>query len=328
MSATSPSAPDVRRPDLEDGAVTLPDGPRLALRRAEGAARPFVLVHGLASNARLWDGVGRRLAAAGHEVVAVDLRGHGGSEQTDDGHTTRTAATDLVALFGALSLTGERTPVLAGQSWGGNVVLDVAARHGGVAAVALVDGGWIRLRDRFADFDECWGLLAPPEFRDLRRPQIEAWLAASAADWPEEGRAGTLANFAENADGTLTPHLTREHHRDILRSMWDDDVRDLYPLVAVPALLMPAVPVVVAAEAEDDQGGTEGARHPAAQEALRALPDAEISWYVGAHHDLHAQQPERVAADLLALAQRAEDARATSAENAESANPSARREQP
>jgi hypothetical protein len=31
-----------------------------------------------------------------------------------------------------------------------------------------------------------------------------------------------------------------------------------------------------------------------------------VSRYVGAHHDLHAQQPDRMAADLLALSGRAE----------------------
>jgi len=46
---------------------------------------PFVLVHGLASNARLWDGVARRLAGAGHSSAAVDLRGHGRSDKPDTG---------------------------------------------------------------------------------------------------------------------------------------------------------------------------------------------------------------------------------------------------
>ena len=56
---------------------------------------PFLLVHGLSSNARVWDGVARRLAAAGHEVVAVDLRGHGRSEAPADGYDTDTCADDL-----------------------------------------------------------------------------------------------------------------------------------------------------------------------------------------------------------------------------------------
>jgi pimeloyl-ACP methyl ester carboxylesterase len=282
---------ELELPTLSDDVVTLPDGPRLALRRADGVRRPFLLVHGLASNARLWDGVARRLAAAGHEVVAVDQRGHGLSEETVDGYDTSTAASDLSSLITALGWTGDRMPVVAGQSWGGNVVLTVAAVHGGVAAIALVDGGWIHLSDRFPTFEECWEQLAPPRFDHLTRAELVERSQGWNADWPEEGRAGSLANFADNADGTVRPHLSREHHRSIVHSLWADDPRPLYARVNVPTLLMAAVDTIPTSSTP-------------VTEALETIPDAEVSWYVGAHHDLHAQLPDRCAADLLALAQR------------------------
>src|SRR5207249_673446 len=50
------------------------------VRAGNRAAAPFVLVHGLASNARLWDGVADHLHAAGHTVVVTDQRGHGRSD--------------------------------------------------------------------------------------------------------------------------------------------------------------------------------------------------------------------------------------------------------
>lgn len=278
-------------PELEDADITLPDGPRLHVRRASGSGRPFLLVHGLASNARLWDGVARRLAAAGHEVVAVDQRGHGLSEETVDGYDTATAASDLHQLISLLGWTGDRAPVVAGQSWGGNVVLTLAARHGSASAIALVDGGWIHLSDRFPTFEECWEQLAPPRFDHLTRAELIERSRDWNSDWPEEGRAGSLANFADNTDGTVRPHLSREHHRSIVHSLWADDPRPLYPLVDVPTLLMPAVDAV-------PQVATP------VTEALAAIPDAEVSWYVGAHHDLHAQQPDRCAQDLLALSTR------------------------
>ena len=280
-------------PELRDDVVELEGGPRLAVRRAPGEGRPFLLVHGLASNARLWDGVARRLAAAGHEVVAVDQRGHGLSEQTADGYDTATAASDLSRLIAALGWDGDRAPVAAGQSWGGNVVLTLAAVHGGVAAIALVDGGWIHLSDRFPTFDECWAALEPPQFDGWTRAELEERSRGWAADWPEEGRRGALGNFGDLPDGTVRPHLLREHHRSIVHSLWQDDPRPLYPQVSVPVLLMPAV-------AEVPTGPTPPTL------ALDAMPDAQIVWYVGAHHDLHAQLPERCAVDLLALAARAD----------------------
>jgi len=279
-------------PQLADDYVQLPAGPRLAIRRCNGPLRPFLLVHGLASNARLWDGVAVRLAAAGHEVVSVDLRGHGCSQETSDGYDTSTAATDLAALIALLGWTGDRAPVAAGQSWGGNVVLTLAAAHGGVAAIALVDGGWIHLSDRFPTFAECWAKLAPPVFDGWTKADLRERARSWNPDWPEQGRSGALANFRDLPDGTVRPNLSRDHHRSILHSLWRDDPRPLYSHVAVPATLMAAVAAVPASPT-------------AAMEAAEQIRDAVLVWYVGAHHDLHAQQPARCAGDLVSLADRA-----------------------
>lgn len=278
---------------LHDEDVHLPGGLRLAVRTAPGGLRPFLLVHGLASNARLWDGVAAQLHRVGHEVLSVDLRGHGRSEQPSHGYDTATAAADLAALIDRKRWSGARAPIVVGQSWGGNVVLTLAAVHGGVAGLGLVDGGWIHLADRFPTFEQCWQVLAPPSFEGLTR---EALIEASRdwhSDWPEEGRLGSLANFAVLDDGRVRPHLSREHHRSIVHSLWQDDPRELYPRIVVPTSLLAAV----AAEAEEPSAVTE---------AGREIQDAQIVWYPGAHHDLHAQQPERCAQDLLALALRVE----------------------
>ncbi|MGH8894010.1 MAG: alpha/beta fold hydrolase [Actinomycetes bacterium] len=280
---------------MEDRDERLPDGTRLAVRRADGPLRPFLLVHGLSSNARLWDGVAGRLADAGHEVVAVDLRGHGRSEQVSHGHSTDQAAADLAALSDGLGLTGEREPIVAGQSWGGNVVVALAARHRGVSGLALVDGGWIALGERFATFEDCWAVLAPPVFDGVRLEQLAQRFRTWHPDWPEQSIQATLANFIENPDGTASPRLAREHHREILRSLWESDVRTLYPLVDVPALLAPAL------SADADHERREGPRL-----AAELLPDAEVAWYDGADHDIHAQHPGRLTTDLLALAARVE----------------------
>src|SRR5688572_16850853 len=103
--------------------VEVAEGVRLAVRHwAPEAApqRPFLLVHGLSSNARLWDGVAMRLVDRGHPVYAVDLRSHGDSDAPEDGYDTATAAADVAALAERLSLP---PAVVAGQSWGGNVVV-------------------------------------------------------------------------------------------------------------------------------------------------------------------------------------------------------------
>src|ERR687889_308919 len=57
------------------------DGIPLHVRDWGGGGRAVVLLHGLASNARIWDEVAPRLVGAGLRVVALDLRGHGDSGQ-------------------------------------------------------------------------------------------------------------------------------------------------------------------------------------------------------------------------------------------------------
>jgi pimeloyl-ACP methyl ester carboxylesterase len=269
-----------------------PQGPLLAVRELPGEARAFLLVHGLASNARVWDGVARVLAAHGHRVVAVDLRGHGLSEAPEDGYDTDTAADDLAGLADVLGL---RRPVVAGQSWGGNVALSLAARYPAVAAaVACVDGGWLRPGGSYASFDECWAVLAPPVLNGVRYSDLAERIRAAHPDWPAEGVEGTLGNLVELPGGGVRARLAREHHRDILRSLYEQDPADWYPRVTVPVLLVPAA-------GEDDAGEQVRA-------ALAALPRARARWYPGADHDLHAQYPERLAADLEDLAHGLEEA--------------------
>jgi len=274
-----------------DGRVALPGRSVLAVREHLPAVPPThwaVLVHGLASNARIWDGVARRLASAAIATLAVDQRGHGRSPDPGAGFDTETCADDVAALLAVRGLTGERAPLVVGQSWGGNVVLALAARHPGtVRAVGCVDGGWIRLRDRFATFEDCWALLAPPSPAGRTYDEIATLIRTEHAGWPAEGVEGTLANLRRTPGGGVEARLSRDHHREILRSIYEGDPARWYPDVDVPVLLCPA------AGPDDAAAG--------AREALAALPAGRISWYPGAHHDLHAEQPERLARELLDL---------------------------
>ena len=57
----------------ESRSLQIPVGSDLALRamvQSLGNGAPFLFVHGLASNARLWDEVADAVAAAGHPSIA------------------------------------------------------------------------------------------------------------------------------------------------------------------------------------------------------------------------------------------------------------------
>lgn len=243
-----------------------------------------MLTHGLASNARLWDGVARRLAARGHLVVSVDQRGHGRSSKPDDGYDVANCADDLALLIDVLGID---RPAAAGQSWGGNVVLELGHRHpDAVAAIACVDGGFIDLSKAFPKWEDCAEALAPPKLAGTPVETMQGWLARSAADWPTEGRAGTMANFEERADGSIAPWLTFERHMTVLRGLWEHQPSAVYPEVRAPTLLIPA-----------DTGDVSwsSSKRAAVDEAVAALPLGRAHWFAPAHHDVHAQQPVAVA---------------------------------
>jgi pimeloyl-ACP methyl ester carboxylesterase len=256
-------------------------GPGLAARSFPGDGRPVLLVHGLSSNARLWDLVARHLA--GHPVVAVDLRGHGLSARVPDVEpdATPAAAHDLASVCDDLGWTA---PVVAGQSWGGNVVLQLAADRP-LQGIALVDGGWLQLSDRFATIDDAWAALAPPPFDGLTAEALRARLHEAHPGWSDEAVEATVGNLEIHVDGTVSPWLTRERHRAIVDSMLAHRPQELYAQVECPALLLVA-----------------GAGNPAASAAAAAIPHGELVAFPGGDHDLHAQHPEEVAALIGRLA--------------------------
>jgi pimeloyl-ACP methyl ester carboxylesterase len=275
---------------------------RLRVRHWPGSptgAAPFVLVHGLSSNAMLWDEVATVLADAGHEVAAIDLRSHGESDAPPDGYDTTTAAQDVAAVCASLRLP---QVVAVGQSWGGNVVVRIAARHPDlIAAVGLVDGGWLDMTTMFASWPACAAALRPADVDGLPAEQLRTRIAADHPGWSPTAVAATVANLRELPDGTLVRRLSIEHHMQIVRSMWDAPPWDDLARIQVPVLLMPALPATDGGQRRAGRGD----KRELVARAAAALPKAEVREYVGGDHDLHAQQPAAVAADLLALAARA-----------------------
>ena len=85
--------------------VTVADGVSLHVATWDrGSGVPYLLVHGLSSNCRTWEGVAGHLADRGHPVAAVDLRGHGQSDKPDDGYDFTTLCSDLVAVLDAIEV--------------------------------------------------------------------------------------------------------------------------------------------------------------------------------------------------------------------------------
>ena len=114
------------------------DGARLAyITGGDPASRPLVLVHGWAQAGRCWGEDLLTRLAGDFRVVAVDLRGHGGSEITEGGYDSSAQwADDLAAVLAAAGV-GEGA-ILLGWSYGGIVVADYLAAHGEDAVAGIV----------------------------------------------------------------------------------------------------------------------------------------------------------------------------------------------
>ena len=266
--------------------VLVGDGVLLsALRRGgEPDAPPFLLVHGLASNARMWDGVGERMTDRGHPSVAVDQRGHGMSPSNGGGFDFATLAGDLATV----AASSFDAPVVAvGQSWGGNVVLEMAVRYPEVVAgLALVDGGFLTLGEAFPEWSDAAAQLAPPELEGMLKTDLENHMRARLDGWPETGIQGQLNNFEVRSDGTIRPHLSRRDHMAILRELWEHRPDDRAARVKCPTL-------VISVDAQPD-------KRRRVERFVRRLERGRVVWVDG-HHDVHAQQPDLVAGLLAEL---------------------------
>jgi pimeloyl-ACP methyl ester carboxylesterase len=276
------AAPEELRVPVAPG-VTL----HVEQRQGDPAALPFVLVHGLASNLRLWDGVAEDLHARGHTVVAVDQRGHGRSDAPESSYDMDTAVGDLLAVAQALGLS---RPVFAGQSWGGNVVLELGWRHpAAVRGISCVDGGVIELAEWYPTWEACLAALTPPRLDHLTPAEIEARMRAHSPELPDRAIAAALACFRVREDGRVEPRLARHRHLQILRSLWEHRPSTRFTGLGAPALL-------ILADTGDE--ARTAAKRRAEARALAAAPRLRSHWFSPAHHDVHSQYPDRVAAVL------------------------------
>ncbi|MBQ0868628.1 alpha/beta fold hydrolase [Streptomyces smyrnaeus] len=277
----------------------------LRVRHRPGAADPaFLLVHGLASNARLWDEVAARLCAAGHAVYAVDLRGHGETEAPeDDTYGTAAAAADVLAAGVQLGLT---RAIVGGHSWGADVALTLATEHPAfVAGLALVEGGYTDATVFYGTWERFVSMMsmAGPALEGVTLEDMRGYLRAMHPDWSDSAIEASLSSLRAGADGSLSPRLSPRRRTAILRSVWSCPPSRLYAGITQPVTLLPATPVPDNGRIAPDVLALFEQLRASLARATEGLPHATVHEYQGADHDLHAQHPDRVATHLLELAE-------------------------
>ena len=266
----------------------------LSVREWRGEGREFLLVHGLASNACTWERVGRNLSARGHRAVAIDQRGHGRSDKPEGGYGFAEVTNDLHAAIASL---GMKRPIVAGQSWGGNVVLEFAARYPeATSGIILVDGGFIDLSARpGATWESISQQLRPPNLIGTPRPEMKQRFHSFRPDWDDEQIEMQMGNYETVADGTIRPWLTLERHMLILKALWEQKPSQLSEKVTTPVL-------VATAEAPDQERSKR--REEELAKVAASLRHAEFKHFDGAHHDIHVDQPDELTRWILEALER------------------------
>ena len=249
-----------------------------------------MLLHGLSSNARIWDLVAPHLSPH-FRVIALDQRGHGLSDKPDDGYSFEDVGGDLAALIKALAL--ER-PLIVGHSWGGNVALQFAAdRSDQVSGLVLVDGGFLEITaiDGMT-WERTQEVMAPAPLEGVKLEDFQAASRSSAGGvWSEQIQEIILANLEVRTDGTITPRLSRANHKKILRSAWEQKPSQLWERLRCPSLLIPAA---------DDNPDPDSAMWMEAKTRIIEIareksPLVKVMWMEDTIHDVPLQRPAELA---------------------------------
>lgn len=265
-----------------------------------GAVPPLLLLHGLASNARIWDKVAPHLAAAGLHCIAPDLRGHGLSDKSVDGYSFEQIGRDLAVFMQRVQI---EEPVVVGHSWGASLALDLAARQrvgsGAPRGIVLVDGGFVQM-DQVpgATWENMRERLTPPKLAGTPVDDFVMLYKDHNASWGPDDEAVSivLANFAIHEDETITPHLSLANHMQILKNMWDFKTYERFERVFCPVLAIPARPKSPASPAESAFLET---KTDAIARFKNAHPAIEVHWMEDTIHDIPLQRPGELAEMIL-----------------------------
>ena len=262
-----------------------------------GYGRQTVLaLHGLASNARIWELVAAYLVERELEVIAPDLRGHGLTDKPESDYRIDTFTGDLAELVRALDI---QRPVIAGHSWGAMLALDYASRYAtgpySPSGIVLVDGGVIQLDETpGATWESVRERLTPPRLAGMPLEKFIQRVKGSNLQWQPDGHAIEiiLANFEIDENESIQPHLSFEHHMQIVRAMWDFKTYAAYQRVRCPVLLIPAHPGGVSTL---EQKEFLSFKEQGVRKISEANPGVQVEWMNESIHDIPLQRPAELA---------------------------------
>ena len=270
---------------------SLPGGPTLGVRRwGDGGGLPVVLVHGLSASSAHYGPLGERLAAAGWDVAAIDLRGHGASDRMPDPYVIEHYAADVEAFLAALG----RPAVLVGHSLGGAIAVYLAGSRPDLVRGALAEDPPLFHGDPEVMAATPYAVVFGRLESDMRRLQADATDEEIRSHLAAQATPGG-GTFAETAvPSAITARI--ESFRACDPDVWEPAITgraiggwDPLRPVEVPLVILRADPALGAALTPD-----EAARFAAAN------PAATVVEVPGAPHGIreHAATTDRYLAEF------------------------------
>ena len=267
---------------------------------------PLVLVHGLTRTAWTWLPIGRRLAAAGLDVIAPDLRGHGASDAPLSGYELESLALDVltVAAGAGWGEAVEGSPVVvAGHGLGAMVAVEMArCQPASIAGVTLLDSGWEEMVEatRMLPDQLIEAMAEPPEVLASMETYLADRRDFDPGTWDADQERAARAQVSERHAG----HVGLVTKGSVIRRC----VAGMYayrPLEALAAVGCPVSVLVAGATTADDEDERERrlALDDVAQvRAEGGLDPPTVHVLAGAGHDLMRYRPEDVTVELSRLA--------------------------
>lgn len=263
-------------------------------------APPLILQHGGRDHCRSWDWVAEELRRDWH-VICPDLRGHGDSDWSREGHYGMDAFVfDMAQLVHTL---GHPQVSIVGHSLGGAIATRFAALYPErVAKLVTIEGlrpveGACRDRERQSPADRLRTWISskrqaaghPARRYTTRRAAFERMLAANPFLSETQARHLSIHGASRNEDGSWSwkfdPYIRISQTIDVttpeLHALWGE--------ITCPVLLM--------------AGLKSFAQSPAKDERMGLFRDARLIEYEDAGHWVHHDQLGRFVEDVRAFLQ-------------------------
>lgn len=250
------------------------EGLRLRVRRT-GTGAPLLLLHGFTGSLATWAFLEPALRDR-HQLIAVDLPGHGGSSAPADParYALPRLADDLALVLGTLGLS---RVALLGYSLGGRAALHFTVRHPNRVAALILESasyGITKTTERDARRASDAALAAEIE-RDGVAAFVDRWeklpLWHSQARLPRDVRDALRARRLDNSPAGLANSL-RGAGAGAAAPLLDEISRIEAPVLLIAGAL--------------DRKYVELARA-----MQRSLPRARLEIVAGAGHSVHLEQP-------------------------------------